>query len=1130
MVENRSLFNFLESIKTKYFGVRLLKNECEGILFSSNYIFDFSLEQILLSLVCGNRLLIPQQQHSFESTEFYTFANKNKLTYISGTPTQVHRIDFTKLRHVHTIVVAGEPFLEYHFRKLQGTYTGSLYSAYGTTETTVYNTVAEFDLKSTYRNNLGTPLKNTLVYILDSDLKKLPDGAVGEICISGDCVARGYLNQPILTGKKFLKNPYQLETNDENKVFSKIYRTGDLVRKRIDGSIEYLGRNDSQVKVNGIRIELSEVESVIAEYPEVIQSAAILHSEKYNTKTRDYIVGYFVTENNVEKDQGNFLGFLRKKLPAGMVPSRLLQVRDSLPLTPNGKLDKRTLATLVIKQEPSKYTPPRNRIDAILCALWREELGNHNIGIDDNFFRAGGDSIRAMMLASKIQQKLNTSISVKDVFDHPSIKDFVDNILGNIYQKQHLQGSSIRNSGDEILTGECSLLPIQKWFFAKNLSSPHHWNQYFSIRTPKLDVAKLYNALNALVKYHDAFRLRYVCLRENDITQFYSEDAGELSLHMLDASNISEEDVHIKIEELQTSFNLEKGPTWCVIYTRGYSDGSARICFAMHHLIVDTVSWQIIARDLEILYNGGELGSKSFSYKQWAQAIQDYTPSVEEKKYWNQISLEVLNYNKRTHIQSFGHQTNVHHEKFCLNTDDTRALLTECQWAYDTQINDLLLTAVGLSLKSINGQEVNYVTLEGHGRNTFESTSEVRDTVGWFTVMYPYKLELQRDIGQSVLSIKNCRLQIPHGGIGYGAIKGNYGGENAPLPFISFNYLGQFSDNGDVSKGPGQDVWKLDHTLFGTSKGKDNEVSNACDIDITTFCQNGRMFISVEGSWEESEVKKLARELESALSQIIEHTKKKKYEIFYNKSTIIPYLNRDFEPYIVINGDKAEKTLFVFPPGEGGAESYLSNIAKHIKDQRLILFNNIHLHQPMGSFEDIAKYYIDYITGIQPEGPYDFLGWSFGGVLALEVALQLVKRNYKINNLLMIDSYFDVRFASESIGLPNIDNILDPINYYYSPDPNDLKKLTQNLGKVVMFKAARLNDVIQNVYQKPLFDFYMRSPYNNLDRLIPCERISIVVLMEDTHHSWVRNERQVLEMSTLISESLDLQNVTEFPK
>lgn len=1116
LIEHRNLLSFLSSIRSLY-NQPNPKGQ-ERILFTSNYVFDFSVEQIALSILCGNILIIPGSL-SFQDDEFYDLMNQENLTYLSGTPTQIDHIDLSRLKSLRMILVAGEPFQYHHFNKIKYSYSGQLYCAYGTTETTVYNTVISFDLQKEYVNSLGIPLPNTRLYILGDRMELLPYGAIGELYLSGECVARGYLNQSELTKQVFIANPYQLEQERIEGKCSVIYKTGDLVRHHLCGRIEYIRRNDEQIKINGIRVEPAEIEAVLAQYPSIKQ-CAVIASKDNNASNKQQLVGYFLTKNDVVLEQSKILAFLQKSLIPSMIPWKLIQVKGQLPMTINGKLDTRALPKISGLQKHTPYTPPRNRLDARLCNLWRMYLNNIEIGIDDNFFRCGGDSIKAMILTSILQKELKQNISVKNLFDFPTIHEFADNVVDKSTINHHLNDINIRGSM-EPLTGLCPMLPIQKWFFTLPLLRPQHWNQYFTVRTPKLDIEKLRHALVKLTEYHDVFHLRYKTYKNDGletVEQFYTAPNRDILLNALNVSSLSDAEIQNKLQKWQDIFDLEKGPIWSIAYLYGYNDGSARVWFAMHHLIVDTVSWQILARDLEILYYEGNLGYKNCNYRDWVQAVQNYSPTSDEKQFWHDLALATQeDAKKNVYINKLFPIERVH---FQLGTDDTQTLLTESNQAYDTHINDLLLTAVGFALRNINQRSTNYVTLESHGRALFDNLPDVRDTVGWFTTMYPFALEVSESIEKSILNIKLNRTKVPNQGIGYSVLQGIYGSPSAPLPLISFNYLGQLSGQATVKEELEEKGWRLDTTMCGVSKDLTNETGNSSIIDLTISVTRGQMEVTIESKLGYKITYQLMQEFKKSLEDIIFHTLSILPDKNVSKNLPSSSLSStDFVPYILSNEDK-NPALFILPPGEGGAESYLNNIAKHLNNVKLVIFNNIHLLNPMDSFEDLAEYYVEHIKSIQPNGPYNFLGWSFGGVLALEIALKLSKRGDKINNLFFIDPYFDVRYASETVGLQAVRDILDPINYHYNPNIDDLKKLRTATNNVLLFKAAKPNNVFNKESQKLLFDYYHRSYFNNLDRLLPPEGISLEILHDDTHHSWVQNEQEVIRMSVNIFTAL----------
>ncbi|WP_046503286.1 non-ribosomal peptide synthetase [Streptomyces odonnellii] len=1176
LVPHRAVDSFREQVAERYFGTP--GSSRQGVLFLANYVFDFSVEQLALSVLSGHTLIVPPPSPAHDDG-FYDYANRAGLTYLSGTPTQIQQFDLTRLPRLRCVLVAGEAFHERHFRKIRNEYSGPIVNAFGTTETAVYNTGRRFEPGEPYRNTFGKPLGNTRLYVLGDALKLLPTGAIGELYMAGECVTDGYLNRPDLTRERFLPNPFRTEAERRAGRYPVIYKTGDLVRRTRDGEFQYVGRNDAQVKIHGIRVEPGEVEAVLAACPNVRECAVVATADEHAPDGGGMrLVGYYVAETGVGEavdravEEDEIFAALRAKLMPGMVPSLLVRLDRPLPMTINGKLDTKALPKAVLSTERAGYTAPRSRTEARLCQLWSAGLPGGTVGIDDDFFRSGGDSLSALRLASQVGREVGRRISVKDIFDFPTVRRLADNVLSG---PESGHGTRDGNRDERVeseqpeqgrLSGDCPLLPIQEWFFAKPLADRGWWNHNFAITTPPLEMTRLRQAVTRLVAHHDAFSLRYTGFegagsggagsdgdRSNgdgfdggggtEITQAYGDGRPDVVLHELDVSGLRDEDISRQLAQWQSGFDLERGPVACAAYLHGFDDGTARVWFALHHLIVDTASWHILTQDLEILYHDGELEEKTGSYRQWARALRRYVPGEDERRLWTEINEGMASAAPGVLSPSpEAYGAAAHREEFALSPSDTRALLTEAHRAYDTTMNDLLLTATGHALRSVTGLATNHITVEGHGRELFDGAPDVRDTVGWFTTMHPLAVEVDpQDLGRGILATKEARRRVPHNGIGYGALFGRYCSEHAPLPPVSFNYLGVISD--EVSQTPDQLAgWRLDSAMSGSNvSGRNQGADRGADqfsVDVTMRCAGGRLITVVDSRLDRATTQRFTNELKSWLERLVAHTSTMASNGAGNGTNngtrngtrngvghaqAAPQSAAEdeaFDPYILVNEESAERTLFVFPPGEGGAESYLSNIAQRLPGYRLVLFNNVHLHSPMESFEALARFYTEHIRRLQPSGPYSFFGWSFGGVLALEVSLQLARADEKIDNLFLVDPYFNVPQASARIGLPDVEDILDPINYHYAPNEADLKRLGVRIGNLVMFKAGEPNDIVRDDHQRRLFAFYQRSRYNSLDTLLPADSIEIHPLSGETHHSWVRNERLVRGMCERVSTAL----------
>lgn len=1109
LVEHCNVVSLHNDLATRYFchadGSR------QSVLFLSSFVFDFSIEQLVLSILSGHKLIVPPPSLVLDD-EFYEDLNLHGLTYLSGTPTQIDLFDLSRLKHLRLLLVAGEEFKLHHHDKIRREYSGPLLNAYGTTETTVYNTVQRFEPGDSYRNALGEPLSNTRLYVLDRDLHPLPTGAVGELFIAGECVSAGYLWRPELTRERFVPNPFLTEDERAVSRWPVLYKTGDVVRRRIDGDLEFLGRNDSQVKINGLRVELGEVEAALASFPGIRQCAVV---PRESGRTR--LIGYYVPDGATTVDEDDVVDHLRNRLLPVMVPAMLVRVDRLLPMTINGKLDTAALPVIDGGSVLAEYAAPRSRLELRLCRIWGDMLRTDAaIGLDDDFFRCGGDSITALHLASELQRELGRKIGVKLVFDHPTVRGFVDHAL-TATPDVHPCAEDLPQRG-----GTFPLLPIQEWFLAKPLSDRNHWNQHFAIRTPPLDQDRLRESIDRLADHHDAFRLRFR-VHENGagqrVEQLYDEDDPGVALHILDVRGLDDEKVQRQLEDWQSGFDIERGPLCCAAYLHGFDDGTARVWLAMHHLIVDGVSWRIIAQDLEILYHRGDLGPRGTSYGQWAAALRTYQPAPGEVDLWDEVADRVRTVAPAPPSAEAGAVRLG--ERFNMGEAETTTLWAACVRAGGARFDDLLLTAVGVALQTVTGDAINYVTVESHGREAFDGAPDVGNTVGWFTTMHPIAVEAGDDLNHSIRLTSARRARVPHHGIGYGAIRGAYGTERAALPPTSFNYLGRFDRAIASTLAPRQTArWQLDTEMCGTSRAAADAAVVDGTLDVTMRLIGDHLVVDIDSLLGPADTHRFVAELRSRLEEMSAIGSAAGHvTTVAARRRAAPATapdSEEFEPYIVVRGQESGPVLFVLPPGEGGAESYLNNITRELPGIRLVLFNNVHLHQPMGSFEELARYHLDLIRDLQPDGPYSFLGWSFGGVLAFEIALQLARAGERIANLILIDSFFDVRKAASEIGLSSVDTIIDPINDQYSPDADDLARLAARTDRVLLFKATTPSRRALGVEKLRIFEYYASSSYNNLDTLLPAASITVETMADDTHFSWVTNASLVASMSARI--------------
>ncbi|MBL3550485.1 non-ribosomal peptide synthase/polyketide synthase, partial [Chryseobacterium sp. KMC2] len=852
MIEHSGVINLIKSMIKAH---RL--EEFQEVGCYSNYVFDAFVYEALTVLCNGNTLWVYSNDLRTSVGELNEYIRENNIE-VSFIPPVLLREVVNNGTNLKLIFAGGESFpaLDKNIENI------ILVNEYGPTEGTVCATLHYYK-EDGNPLNIGGPIGNMTTYVLDNHMRAVPVGAVGELYIGGSGIARGYLNRPDLTEERFLENPFQTLSQKGRGENSRLYKTGDLVRWLANGELEYVGRNDFQVKIRGYRIELGEIENTLLHYPGIRQTAVLAKENKAGMK---YLAGYYVSD--AEVDSNLLSEHLSASLPEYMVPSAFVHL-TALPLTINGKLDRRQLP------EPDftgskDYIAPQTDLQAKLCQIYGDVLGLDvaGISVEDDFFRLGGDSIISIQLVGRIRQQLEVRLSVKEVFTARSVSSL--SLL--IEEKKQTEGDHIL-SEQGILDGKVSLLPVQDWFFSQKeqgyLGDFNHWNQAFLINVPELDKELLETSIHHLVERHDAFRLYYP-KADGVYTQVYGSVEAVPGIHYLDASGLNPEELSHVFTEWQSGFDIENGPLCQIGYISGYADGSARMYFALHHLIIDAVSWRIITEDLKNIYQSLEKGDteyitahvKGTSYRQWVEAVRNYKTENPESRaqellYWN-ATAETVESNNTMLSRFIG--KDYHHGHLILSKEMTELLIRKTHHAYHTQINDLLLSALSLSLSGLTGEESHSVLLESHGREEVFGNLDITETVGWFTTMYPLLLKKGKGLSDTVVLTKESLRRIPNNGIGYGSLIGY---TERSLPKISFNYLGQL-DQEDVS---GEKTWFIAAEDSGLGVGSNNRDSHY--ISINGAVVDGQLRFGVTGYLSEEEITLLSEGFKSHLESII---------------------------------------------------------------------------------------------------------------------------------------------------------------------------------------------------------------------------------------------------------------------
>ncbi|WP_009631336.1 non-ribosomal peptide synthetase [Synechocystis sp. PCC 7509] len=745
----------------------------DRLIQKTPFSFDVSVWELFLPLLAGACLVIAQPGGHKDSNYLVNLIAQEQITTVHFVPSMLRiflqEAELEKCISLRRVFCSGEalPFdlQQSFFQHLNA----QLYNLYGPTEAAIDVTAWTCQNHSTeVVVPIGYAISNIQIYILNAEFNLVPVGVPGELYIGGVGLARGYCDFPDLTAEKFIPHPWSLKPG------MRLYKTGDIARYHADGSIEYLGRSDNQVKLRGFRIELGEIEVALRQLSTVRETVVLLRED---IPGEQRLVAYVVAD-----EIGNFRQLLSDKLPEHTIPAVFVQL-PAIPLTANGKIDRRGLpAPDAVRPELTKFVSARTPLEAKLAAIWAEVLHLEQVGIHDNFFELGGDSILSIQAIAKAKQT-DIQLTPKLLFSHPTIAE-----LATVATT-----TPTINAQQGLVTGSVPLTPIQHWFFEQEIIDPHHWNQAVLLQAKqKLEPELLAAAVKQLIHHHDALRLRFTPTTTG-WQQVNAPPDEVVPFSHIDLSTLPESDrllaMETKINQLQASIDLSQGSLLRVALFNLGREQPQRLLVIVHHLAIDGVSWRILLADLQTAYQQLALPPKTTSFQAWAYRLQEYARSQLFKPTIQQSTPLPVDYPNGTNTVASAQTINI-----SLTTAETQALLQEVPKAYNTQINDVLLTALVQAFTQWTGESAVLIDLEGHGREMLFADVDISRTVGWFTSIFPVRLDLETlEPGAALKSIKEQLRQIPNNGIDYGVQR--YLAKNLEIavsPQISFNYLGQF--------------------------------------------------------------------------------------------------------------------------------------------------------------------------------------------------------------------------------------------------------------------------------------------------------------------------------------------------
>ncbi|GBD91967.1 linear gramicidin synthase subunit B [bacterium BMS3Abin04] len=611
-------------------------------------------------------------------------------------------------------------------------------------------------------------------------------------------------------------------------------------------------------------------------HKDVEQSVVIIREYQPNVKK---LVAYFVS-NNHEINNEELEQYLYGKLPEYMIPSFFVKL-DKIPLTPNGKIDRRTLPEPKVTDTISKeeFISPKTDKEKILTEVWKEVLGFEKIGLKDNFFKLGGDSIVAIQMIAKAKQK-GLQISPVEIFQNQSLQK-----LAMVAKEV-----DIISAEQDVVIGDSPLTPIQRYFFDQKFAESNHWNQSIFLKVNEtLDEAKLREAVKELLTHHDELRARFE-KKDNKWQQNIVEPSEEIPFEIVDLTSTNSNMIKQAIEEynkkFQTSLDIINGPVIKIVYYKvGRSE--SRILIIVHHLVIDGISWRILIEDLITAYNlliankKVILPPKSTSFKAWAEFINEFADSEvikKEKDYWLEQSERTINQIEKDFNKKENFENSYLNKSITLDKEETDYLLKDIHEVYNTQINDILLAALLVAYNKWKGKRQLLIHLEGHGREQLSLKYDISRTIGWFTSLFPVFLDMSDavEIGDIIKLVKENLRSIPNKGIGYGILR--YLSSDSKLKDrlkvfddaqITFNYLGQFD----------QSVPENSPFVMATeSKGPDRGLNNIRTslIDTTAVVSQGTMSIGISANKNQFKGESIIEFLDdykNALQDIINHCK-----------------------------------------------------------------------------------------------------------------------------------------------------------------------------------------------------------------------------------------------------------------
>ncbi|MFE2164045.1 amino acid adenylation domain-containing protein [Streptomyces sp. NPDC059447] len=826
VVSHRSITNKLLWMQDTY---RLASDD--RVLQKTPTGFDVSVWELFWPLVAGAGLVMAKPGGHRDPAYLVDVVARQSVTVMHFVPSmlgvflqEVGEGDRAGLRRVFCSGEALTADLVEEFRRRIGV---RLHNLYGPTEAAVEVTAWDGTEGALHGSvPIGRPVWNTQTYVLDEFLRPVPPGVTGELYLAGVQLARGYAGRAALTAERFVACPFPGS--------DRMYRSGDLVRWSADGELLYLGRADDQVKIRGFRIELGEIESVLAGHEGVGRVAVVVREDQPGVKR---LVAYVVpTGEDADVDGESLKEFAARTLPEYMVPATVIRL-ETLPVTANGKLDRAALPAPEFTGSSGRG--PATAVEEVLCGLFAEVLGLERVGAEDSFFELGGDSITSMLVVSRARRE-GVAVTVRQVFEHRSPAGLarVAGVPAATTGPGHARLSGV---------GSAPLTPVMRELVerAGPTALTGSFSQSMLLRVPAgLELPRLETALQRLLDHHDVLRARLE-LSDGAPSGLVIPEKGSVPADIRRVDAVARDLTELVREAERDAvgwLDPVAGRTVRAVWFDAGPDEPGRLLLVAHHLVIDGVSWRVLAPELAEAYASGrdvEPDTASASFRGWAQALAAEAVGAErptELPSWIRM-LEGADPHLGDRELDPAVDTvagGTRQVELRLPVSVTSRLLTRVPALFHAGIDDVLLAALVAAVEEWRrgrGRPLTgglLVDVESHGRVPLSDDMDLTRTVGWFTSSHPMRLDTGGvdhvrvraggpEAGRLLKRVKEQVRAVPGDGLGYGLLR-HLNQETAPafagLPSaqIGFNYLGRFTPADRTAEGS----WRPDtDTVLG---------------------------------------------------------------------------------------------------------------------------------------------------------------------------------------------------------------------------------------------------------------------------------------------------------------------------